>query len=97
MGSQTVWKYPLQGKTSQEVEMPWGARILKLAVIGTTPCLWVLVDPRAPSKKIHEFCMYQTGEEIPDPEQLEYIGTIAAEQDDKPMVIHCFEKLRIIV
>ena len=78
--------------------MPWGARILRLAVMGTTPYLWVLVDPRVTQMKAHDIHMYQTGEEIPEPEQLQYIGSVAGQEPDgKERVIHCFECLRIIV
>lgn len=99
--SSAVWKYKLEAKTRQEIEMPWGSRILKLAVVGDAPRLWVLVDVETAAKgamKLREIRMHATGEEIKDPEQLEYIGTIAAESaDGKPEVIHCFEALRIIV
>lgn len=96
--SSTVWKYKLEAKTTQEIEMPWGARILKLAVMGTTPCLWVMVDPSVSQMKSHAIEMHQTGEEIKEPEQLQFIGSIAAENaDGKAEVIHCFERLRIIV
>lgn len=96
--SSAVWRYKLEARTTQEVEMPWGARVLRLAVQGGGPCLWVLVEPAVAAKKLREFRLYATGEEIPDASQLEYIGSIVAEDHSgKPEVIHCFEALRIIV
>lgn len=99
--SSAVWKYKLEAKTCQEVEMPWGSKILKLASTGSGVCLWVLVDIENAKKqvmKLREFRIYATGEEIKDASQLEYIGTLAAESPDgHAEVIHCFETLRIIV
>lgn len=82
--------------------MPWGSRVLKLAAMTDGAYLWVLVDPANAAKNImktREFRIYQTGEEIKDAEQLEFLGTLAAEDptDGKLQVIHCFEALRIIV
>jgi len=96
--STQVWKYPLQARTIQEIEMPWGAKVLKLAVFEGTPCLWAMIDSSRPANSLRDFRLYETGEDMGDASQLEYIGTIAMEDENgQPRVLHCFEALKIIV
>lgn len=96
--NQTVWRYKLKPTPRQEVEMPWGARILKLAVYKDGPCLWVLVDPLQAQMKSHDIRIYGTGEKITDAADLIYIGTLVADAPDgKPRAAHFFEALRIVL
>jgi hypothetical protein len=43
--TKVVWKYPLELKDEQIIEMPANARMLCVQMQGETPSLWVLVDP----------------------------------------------------
>lgn len=95
--SYQVWAYKLEAKTRQEVELPWGSQILKVAVVGNAPLIWALVDTTASSKRIHEFRLYECDEVIPDADQLQYLGTFAMAGEDREAVIHCFEARRVIV
>lgn len=71
---QTIWKYPFQIDDEFEIEMPEGAQVLTAQVQGSTPCLWVLVNPEAPKTK-RKFFVYGTGHEIIE-EGIAYIGSI---------------------
>lgn len=96
--SSTVWRYVLEARTRQEIEMPWGARILRFAPYKGGVCIWALVDPQQTAMKKHEFLLHATGEEIQDAADLYYIGTVIGEgADGKSQVVHCFEVLRIVV
>jgi hypothetical protein len=43
----TVWKYPLQVKKTQCLELPRGAKPLSIGVQDEKPCLWAQVDTEA--------------------------------------------------
>lgn len=83
----TIWKFPLQVTDMQEIVMPQGATILKLAVQGDTPCLWALVDPDA-EKISHCIRSYGTGHDVPDYAATEskYLDTVLL----GPFVWHFF-------
>lgn len=93
--SHAVWQYELKATTRQEIEMPFGAKILKLAVHDDKPCLWVLVNlPTATSGvSYREIRLYTTDEPIEDADRLQYIGSIGSEAT----VLHCFEAVRVII
>jgi len=95
--SHAVWTYNLKATTVQEIEMPWGAKVLKLAVAADTICLWALVDTAQTGRTTKEFRFYESDELIPDANQLTYVGSLATGSDDKPVVIHCFEALRVVL
>lgn len=40
----TIWKFPLQMKGFQTIEMPEGAKILSVQPQGESVCLWALVE-----------------------------------------------------
>lgn len=90
--SHAVWQYELKATTRQDIDMPFGAKILKLAVHGEVMCLWALVDPTQ-AKTSREFHIYETDELIPAAGQLQYIGSLGSEVT----VLHCFEAVRVIV
>ncbi len=45
--SKTIWKYELQMKDQQTIEMPKGAELLSVQVQFGIPVLWALVNPDA--------------------------------------------------
>lgn len=60
-----VWKFPLVAATSQTIEMPAQAQILRVGYQSRTEqaCLWALVVPsNNPEKRTFE--VYGTGEEL---------------------------------
>ena len=85
----TVFKYPLQVKDKQEIQMPVGAEILCVQVQGGTPCLWAKVDTEAAYDIKRTIRIYGTGHHINQDEPLDYIGTFQLENG--VLVFHVFE------
>lgn len=62
-----IYKYPLEMKPVQEVEMPHGAQIIHVAAQYEIPCLWAIVDPNSPTEK-RVIGMATTGAHFPEGE-----------------------------
>jgi hypothetical protein len=83
-----IWKYQIVLKVDGVfwLDMPKGARILKLALQKGKPTLWAMVDINA-NTETRKFNLYLTGSPIVDEE--EYIGSVLL--DDGDFVLHLFE------
>ena len=68
-----IWKYTLDVKAYNNVEMPKGAVVVYVAAQYERPTLWVLVDPHA-EKEIRSFGMVATGQAWDESDSL-YVGT----------------------
>jgi len=82
-----VWKYILTDAEGTEIEMPKGAKIIHFDTQHGMPCIWVLVDPKAP-KEIRKFKVYGTGHEITD-KIISHIGKVLIAEGN--LVFHAFE------
>jgi len=83
----TIWKYPLEVTGMQHVLVQRGARLLSVQVQVTTPCLWALVDPKAP-KESRAIITLGTGN--PAPNVLgAFLGTY--QMHNGALVFHVFE------
>jgi hypothetical protein len=60
---QTIYKYELEIKDIQEIEMPEDSSIVSIAVQHGVPCIWALADPSARMIK-RTFELYGTGHPI---------------------------------
>jgi hypothetical protein len=60
----TIWKYTLEPKHIQDIEMPTGAKILTVAMQFDTMCLWAMVDPSQP-KMPRRIAVVETGYSVP--------------------------------
>ena len=71
----TVYKFSIH--SSELVQLPVDAVILKVGVVQSQLCIWVDLDTEAPAARPVEFRVYSTGEPIPqnECEILEYVGT----------------------
>jgi hypothetical protein len=74
-GKRTIWKYELDPREYgndlvAEVEMPAGARVLRLAAQSDRPHIWAEVNPEA-EQELRSFTIYPTGVEV----RGEYVGT----------------------
>ena len=69
----TIWKYSLEVKDVQKIEMPKGARLLSVAAQHGAPQLWAEIDPSAPMGEA-EIVTIGTGFFI-DPTGLDFIGS----------------------
>lgn len=88
MKKKVIWKFAIRPADRLGVEMPRGAEILSVQVMGGDPYLWALVDPEG-EKELREFRLLPTGA-LFDPANLRFCGTfqIAAAGS---LVFHLFE------
>ena len=73
---ETIYKYPLELKDKQTIEMPIGSQILCVQTQFDKPCIWAMVNPNLPPVGV-KIEIYGTGGSItnPYPSYLKYIGT----------------------
>lgn len=93
--AQVVYKYPVQLSSSHFIlDLPLGAKVLTVQTQGDAASqhaqLWALVEKSKPTER-RKFQVYGTGHDIPDGQELEYIGTY--QQFIGDLVWHVFEVL----
>lgn len=85
-----IFKYqiPDNSRTSFELEMPVGSKILKAGPQGTREMVWAIVDlDVSPRTEIRYFKVYGTGDPINESiEHIEYLGSW-----HNPFAWHLFE------
>jgi hypothetical protein len=83
-----IWKYQIALRVDGVfwLDMPKGARILKLALQNGAPTLWAMVDIHADTET-RKFALCLTGSPIVD--EGEYLDTFLLENDS--FVVHLFE------
>jgi hypothetical protein len=86
----TIWKYPLEVKDSNQLELPKGAKILCVQLQGHAPCLWAEVDKLEIKKQIVTIDIFGTGHEI-DQTPRNYLGTF--QMHDGYLVFHAYQRL----
>lgn len=69
----TIWKFKLEVKDSQKVEMPKGAKLLYVGVQDNIPHLWAEVDPDNINGKA-TIVTFGTGQRV-DADRLGFVGT----------------------
>lgn len=74
---QVIWKYQLEVKDVQEIELPQGSALLSVQVQNGNPCLWALVYNTEAEKETIRLRTIGTGNPIDsadfDPE--DFLGT----------------------
>lgn len=80
-----VHKYPFTLDDEVSVEMPVGARVIRVDRQNHTNCLWAVVDPGA-RREARRFYVRGTGHPLPEG-SLEHVATWF----DGPFVWHMFE------
>ena len=83
----SIWKFGLEVTDEQTVEMPVGAKPLSVQVQHGTPCLWALVDTKAPKQK-RIVQIFGTGHPVAN--EGDYVGTFQTEGG--ALVFHTFIK-----
>ena len=84
----TIFKYTLDVKGTQAIEMPTGAKILTVQTQHGHVQLWALVNKLEPMRETRNIAVYGTGN--PTPENCgEYIATFQLHDGD--LVFHVFE------
>lgn len=81
-----IFKYTLEFKGTQEIEMPENSEILEVKLQNGIPVLWAIVYDTNPKEKV-VINMFMTGEQINPCMYQKHISTI--QKDD--MVLHFFE------
>ena len=84
---ETIYKYPLELKDDQTIEVPQGSKVLTVQVQDGKPCLWVLISD-SEFKSIRYIEMFGTGHSI-DRGERKYVGTF--QLPEKGLVFHVFE------
>ena len=68
-----IWKFPLENRVHNNVQMPKGAQVVHVAAQFEKPCLWALVDPDA-EPEVRRFGIAATGQNF-DEAEAHYVGT----------------------
>jgi hypothetical protein len=82
-----VWKFPLEAERRQTIQMPTGAKVLKVDMQRGVPTMWALCE-RTWENEDREFLLVGTGVELPV-EAGEHVGSFLAR--DGEFVWHVFE------
>jgi len=82
-----IFKYQLQPKPENLVEMPKGSRVLTIQTQGSAPNIWAEIDPDAPRIK-RKFFIVATGQPMEIPETSSYLGTFQIQ--DGALVFHVY-------
>jgi len=83
-----VWKFRLKPQSLCTLQIPKGAQILAVQAQRDEPCIWVIVDPLAPTET-RRFRIFGTGHLIETDEPLAYRGT--CQLNGGALVFHVFE------
>lgn len=85
-----------------DVELPIGARIVRVAQQAGSVRLWAIVDRDAPSTVTRRFFLAATGQDLPSnddrsfPTRLDHVGTFNITTGNEPeLVFHVFEQVRV--
>lgn len=82
-----IFKYQLETTDDQFVKMPKGAAVLTVQAQHNNPCIWVEVDPDAPTIK-RRFFTYGTGHPMRHVDNGDYVGTYQIQNDT--LVFHVY-------
>jgi hypothetical protein len=83
-----VFKYSFEINDVITLDLPKDSEILSAQIQNGIPCMWVLVEEKAPLKK-RTFKLFNTGVQIKEPGMLDYVATI----QNGAIVFHIFEEL----
>lgn len=85
-----VWKFKLEVKDRQSIEMPQGAEILDIQTQNNEICIWALVDIDA-KMDVRHFEVWGTGHKhyYEDYKKADYLGSVQTENGK--FVWHIFE------
>lgn len=84
----TIFKYTLSPDGSP-IEMPIDAEILTAREQGESICIWARVETTEVQREKHTFKVFGTGHEMPNDQNLHYIGTAMLQGGG--LVMHVFE------
>ncbi len=68
-----IYKYPIPVQEKYDIELPQGARIIRVEDVDGLFFLWAIVDPESP-KEVRHLEFYKTGQPIVNDKGLSYLG-----------------------
>ena len=97
MMPKSIWKYVLEAKREQEIEMPRGSLVLSAHVQKEDDiCIWVLVDSATVEKEARAIYVIPTGRAAGDMEDKQFISTVLMDSDRFVFHVFCDKKAREI-
>ena len=70
-----IYKYSLAVQEKQEISLPTGAQIIRVADVDGLFFLWAIVDTDCNTTEVRKIEMYKTGHEFTThPDYLKYLG-----------------------
>ena len=86
----TIWKFhiPMSSSSRVELNIPRGFKILDLQVQHGQPCIWAVVDPKAPKVPV-QFMVVGTGFEVDAELLTNHVGTFQVSRGE--FVFHLFQ------
>lgn len=85
-----IWKFPLELREEQEIEMPENANIIHVAEQHNRICLWAEIDPKNIKLK-RIFYVVGTGWNIPNLSMVLYLGSVV--MTPGAYVWHVYQKI----
>jgi hypothetical protein len=85
----TIWKYPLEIKDDQIIQMPGMSKILSVGLQGSIPCLWALVNTDNTPIEYHIY-MFGTGQPLEYIYLLQFLGTLILHNEH--LVCHVYSQ-----
>lgn len=69
-----IFKYPMPVQEKIQLDLPIGAQILRVADMDGLFFLWAIIDPDEKIMQTRFIEFYKTGQPIPNPDGLVYLG-----------------------
>jgi hypothetical protein len=85
----TIYKYCLELKNLQAVQIPRGAKLLSVQIQRGNLCVWALVDPGMPTEN-RLISVHGTGHPLSDDDHGTFLGTVQMAGGD--LVWHVFDR-----
>ena len=88
----TIWKFELETKDQNIIQMPKGAEILCIQEQYGKPCIWALVDPNE-EKEVKTFEIFGTGHPVYCDMGISRIYKGTYQLNSGALVFHVFERI----
>lgn len=89
----TIWKYQLQAKDLQTLNLPFGSQVLTAQTQNEEICIWALVNSETKETEERSFEIFGTGHPVSCDMGVDrrYISTVQLHGGD--LVFHVFERI----
>lgn len=84
----TIWKFPFQVDDIVTIQCPKGSQPISVLTQRSTPCIWMIVDPKAALVK-RQFNVYGTGHVMREIQTGRFMGTIQIHEEY--LAFHVFD------